>query len=52
MPVVEGLREKALYRLEIESAVYTKLFGPPVARLRCLASVKGFLNRNNLWVSV
>ena len=47
-----SLREKALYRLEIESAVYTKLFWPPVARLLRLASVKGFLNRNNLWVSV
>ena len=42
------LMEKSLYRLEIESTVYKKLFGPPVARLRRLASVKGLLNRNSL----
>ena len=46
------LREKALHRLEIKSAVYKKLFGPPVARLRRLASAKGLLNRNSLWISI
>ena len=46
------LGKKALYRFEIKCAVYKKLFGPPIAHLRRLASVKGLLNRNSLWVSV
>ena len=48
----QRLREKALYRLEIKSAVYKRLFGPHVARLRRLASAKGLLNGNSLWVSI